>query len=202
MEAKDYTRRRDIDPSRKLELTLFRWPASRQGRNLLQQIVIPSTLAQRIDTAAGKAFYLAYGDVRSPREATCPSIASWSPRTLHVFLQLDPIREIIPSYRCRPRAGLRRCSYRRGPRGRSARSTRRRAPGASEHTGHIGDDDQAEDSMTANTDRRDFIRGVGAAAASAWTGMSLAWLLLADWLAQGLASLRALRSMPRRPPRP
>jgi hypothetical protein len=35
--------------------------------------------------------------LRSPREATCPSIASWSPRTLHVFFHLDLITEIVPS---------------------------------------------------------------------------------------------------------
>src|SRR6476646_2958156 len=67
---------------------------------------------------------------------------------------------------CRQSAGPRRCPYRRGPRGLFAHSTRRRAPRASEHTGHVGDDNQVEDSMTTNTDRRDFIRGVGDAAAS------------------------------------
>src|SRR5215470_12352806 len=52
------------------------------------------------------------------------------------------------------------------PRAYAPRSTRRQARRANSQWGNEGSDDRVEVSMTANSERRDFIRGVGAAAAT------------------------------------
>lgn len=116
---------------RKLALAL------RYDWNLPQQIVIPSALAQRIDTAAGRRFIRGRGicDLPARRHAQVSRpghqgrCMSSSPR---------PHQRTTPSYWCRQRAGPRRCPYRRGRAADFARATRRRTPTASEHAGHSG----------------------------------------------------------------